>query len=44
MLKKIYGEDHIEYATIKSNLSNVQFKLQEFNEAKNGYSKALDIL
>jgi tetratricopeptide (TPR) repeat protein len=41
--KRIYGEDHPEYARTLMNLSNALWNLGDYEGAKEGYSKALEI-
>jgi hypothetical protein len=44
-IKKLnYGEDHIEYAIILSNLSGAKRSLNKFEEAREGYEKSLKII
>ena len=41
--KRVFGEDHVEYATTLSNLSVAMKNLGDYEGAKKGYSEALDI-
>jgi tetratricopeptide (TPR) repeat protein len=41
--KRSYGEDHVQYARNLGNLSNVLSELGDFEEAKQGYLKVLEI-
>jgi tetratricopeptide (TPR) repeat protein len=42
--KKIFGEDHVEYAMTLQNLSNVLSDLSDYEGAKEGYLEALEII
>lgn len=43
-MKRVYGEDHEEYASTLKNLSRAMFNLGDYEGAKKGYLKSLSIL
>jgi tetratricopeptide (TPR) repeat protein len=42
--KKLFGENHAYYATSLNNFCNALYNLGEYEKAKEGYKKALEII
>jgi hypothetical protein len=42
-MKRSFGEDHVQYAKTLSNLSSLLIKLSDYEEAKQGFLKTLEI-